>query len=202
MKKILILVFLISTIVYPQSLLHLLFGDDWVPTMDDGLQLWLQDPYATDVWNDSSANNNDITLYNAPTIGVDSLNGHNTLIFNGTDEEADAVFTLSTPLTIIIVFRSITWTTNDYLFDGATVNTPHTAQFGSSPPLYYRAEWGATGLSPAVTTTYTNWTTLTTVWQGADSYIKLNETAAVTFTSTTGSAGGVTLTANSSPIAK
>jgi hypothetical protein len=42
------------------------------------------------------------------------------ITFNGTDQYMQDAFTLDQPCMIYIVFKQVTWTSNDYIFDGNT----------------------------------------------------------------------------------
>ena len=200
------LLFLIAIPLYAQSTFFVssfLPGDDWLPTKDDSLISWYENPYDNTLWSDS-ANSNDLTLYNTPTINEDSLNEQNTITFDGVDQAGQAIFTLETPFTIIIVFRSITWTNIDYMYDGGSVNKSHALQNQAvGGTMYYQGSWTGTGNSPNVGTNvgltyYQNWFILTTTYIGAGSTVRLNEQAVGTsptgtFTSGTGDALGFTV---------
>lgn len=75
----------------------------------------------------------------AVTVGslVGALNTHNTLIFNGVNQEASGMLpSVATPLTIYIVLRQITYTAGDFLIcDGIQDITRNLLQFGVSPNI-------------------------------------------------------------------
>lgn len=198
------LLFLIAIPLYAQSTFFVssyLNGDDWLPTKDDSLVAWRQFPTATDYWTDLSGNSIDDTLNNSPTLNTANLNGHNTITLNGTDESGRARFTLNAPFTVIILFRSISWTSNDYIFDGGGVNKTYFRQNQSvGATMYYQMVWGSgsalsQNLGTNVGSTYLNWWIATAVYDTTTGYIRLNEGSKSSLSGTvgTGSALGFTI---------
>jgi hypothetical protein len=115
------------------------FGKPFNPlTYDAGnlLALYDGDTIATDpagTWGDRSANNYDLTLFNAPTLQVGAINGHDALQFDGVNQYGlSIVFAgIVNPITCYIVFKSITNVGSARVFE--TRNT-FNAIFQNNPP--------------------------------------------------------------------
>jgi len=100
-------------------------------------------------WDDVSGNGNHLkqgTDANRMTLEADG-----SILGNGVNQflKADA-FTLVQPETIYLLFKQVSWTSGDYLFDGNAVNTGLVFQTGISPNLtaYTNAEGASTNDLP------------------------------------------------------
>lgn len=153
---------------------------------------------ATDAWADQSGNGHTMTLANSPTINSASLNGHNTVTFNGTDEygtNGDAILT-SQPYTIYFVFKQVTWTANDRFFNAKGVNSAYINQSSSSPNLQMTAGTGIVKDNFTVGTFFI----ATTVWNGTSSLFRRNDDVTATANANTNTGtGGFFLCSNYVP---
>ena len=71
-----------------------------------------------------------------PTISVGSENGNTVLTFDGTDDFLSDAFGFNLPETIILMgFRQITWTANDFICDGAAGIVGAIKQVTGTPKL-------------------------------------------------------------------
>ena len=67
-------------------------------------------------WQDRTGANQ-ITFFNAPTYNAAGLNGHGTILFDGTTQYGtDTIFNLNLPLTYYLVVKQITWFNSDNIF--------------------------------------------------------------------------------------
>lgn len=124
---------------------------------------------------DQSENNRDIILYNSPTVNAASLNGLNTVTFNGIDEYGEYatgdnsdVFR-NEPYTIYIVFKVLSGTSGrvfDYPMSSyqglLNIYSANTFSLYSGVHLISN------------TATITDWMIATCVFNGANSIIKIN----------------------------
>lgn len=108
---------------------------------------------------------------------------------DGTDDCYRAVFTLAQPFTRVFCFNQISWTSNDYLLDGATNNTYYLYQQASSPGLYNSRSGAAilTLTPPALGTPFV----VTEVFDGANSKARINKGSWVTGTVSALAAAGL-----------
>ena len=127
------------------------------------------------------------------TGGGPTINADGSLTFNGTDQYMKMATTLVQPETIILVTKPISWTASHYLFDGASgVASGSVVDVISSPQIQMSAGAGAARNSNLAVGAYG---ILVATFNGASSYLQVNNTA-----QTTGDAGaknmsGLTLSA-------
>ena len=112
---------------------------DTITGLEDG------DPVAT--WPDQSGNSNDLvqaTPAKKPTYQTNEINTTLPIVrFDGTDDfmiSADA--SVTQPCTIFFVWKAITWTHLDYMFDGSNNDTTVVAQFTTTPNVLMYAGGG------------------------------------------------------------
>lgn len=181
---------LIPYVIFAQQLL--LFDDaSFIPSdVAGGIAWWDGDiGQATDGgvgwdWTDRIGSKvlNAPTADNIPTDGT--LNGHATLIFDGTNDymRVAATFAINQPSTIYVVVRQITWTNSEFWWDSKTADRMLMGQLGTTPTLkiYAGTGFAADNTDLAVNT----WGVVRVVYNGASSSIRVDNNEA-----TTGNAG-------------
>lgn len=77
---------------------------------------------------------------NQPLFKVNRANGKPTVLFDGSNDylKADA-FTLNRPTTVVLVFKQVTWTVLDYVYDGNTAASGALLQNSTTPGLQIHA---------------------------------------------------------------
>lgn len=152
------------------------------------------DPAGT--WSDQSANGFDLTLFNAPTIISPAINGHDALQFNGVNQYARRALTpvRNQPTTIYIVFKHITFTVNDRIFDGTAGTKNSLEQTGVSPNLSAIA---GVALNSNPDVILNSFDIITTVFNSINSEIRTNNNVAVIGDTGLFNDAGITLAANS-----
>ena len=142
-------------------------------------------------WADQSGAGNDL---NATTTKRPTLQGDNSLLFNGTGNVmASSNFTLNQPYSVFILFKQVTWTYQDYILDGNSGDNGALVQYptASSPSLIMYAG-GA--LTVATTDLALNtYGAVGLVFNGASSKMQVDSHAQVTGSPGTANAGGITL---------
>lgn len=100
----------------------------FTPASIYGLEAWYYQPdldYAAGTWVDQSGNTRNLTQGTAgfrPTLSaaLAELNGKYGVTFDGSDDVLEtAGFTLTQPWSVLGVFRQVSWTANEYPWDGA-----------------------------------------------------------------------------------
>lgn len=93
-------------------------------------------------WADQSGAGNDYTMgtaANQPAIVPAGLNGHDTLLFDGSNDFLESALSLpapgTTPTFRIFVVKQITWIANRSFCGGSTANTHRIRQAGASPEV-------------------------------------------------------------------
>lgn len=135
------------------------------------------------------------------TVGSQPLYGlaTRTLTFDGVDDFLKtAAFTLNQPTTVYFVGSQVTWTDNEYIFDGGTADTlilRQLANGGASPRVSLYAGNTACELD---TWAVGQKALISSVFNGASSSIRRNADTAVTGNPLTLSAGGFTLGSSAS----
>jgi hypothetical protein len=113
----------------------------FLPSNLTGLELWTRFNSGITVtgsgvsqWDDVSGNDNH--LLQAADAARPSKEADGSILFDGIAHflKADA-FTLVQPETIYILFKQVTWTGSDRIFDGNLINTGTLQQFGVTPQL-------------------------------------------------------------------
>ena len=142
-----------------------------------------------DNWPDASGNVRDLrqtTDTNRPTLNADW-----SITFDGVDNFLKAAaFTLNQPETVYFLGAQVTWTNNDYVYDGEATNSGLIFQNAVTPVLRcYAGTDVVLADSPAVNTDCV----LTVVFNGASSRIQRNNGTASTGDTGAANMGGFTL---------
>jgi len=139
------------------------------------------------LWGDKSGNGNDLvqaTETNKPTWNA------NGILFDGVDNFMKAAaFTLVQPEFIYIVFKQITWTGGEYIFDGNTASSGLLFQSGGTPNLIAS---GGTNSSKDDLTLDT-YGIARVKFNGASSTFQINEETQITGNFGANNMGGFTL---------
>lgn len=142
-------------------------------------------------WADQSGNGRDLLQ------GTDGarppLQADNSILFNGTDEFLAAAFTLNQPESVYILFNPVSFTANDRILDGATLNTGGVIQTTSTPTLRLNAGTNTAGFSGPAVGVYG---VVAAVFNGASSVQQFNNNTPVVADAGLGNMGGLTLGAN------
>jgi hypothetical protein len=126
-----------------------------------------------------------------------TLNADGSILFNGSDEflKCDA-FTLNQPETVYILFKQVTWTGGDYVYDGNGSNGMAVYQTTATPNLYQFAG-GAVNANAITTLAVDTYGVLASVFNGASSLNQLNNDSPVSGEDVgANNAGGFTLGSN------
>ena len=206
MKKFLFIFLILTISLSAQSPLLLLFDDDealYPPVLDDtNTVLWVaSDENVTkdgsdfvSVWGDKSGQDNDLLQAVGASQPLWSTDG---ILFDGTDDFMKAVaFTLEQPEQIYIVFKQITSTLFDRVFDGDANDSGVLSQQIAPPILELYA-------GSAIPTTnhlpLDAFGILRCLFNGSSSKLIVNDTAPITGDVGTADMGGFTLAAQGSP---
>lgn len=139
-------------------------ASDWSETSNNG---------ATQV---SSTTGETWTLVNTGSKPAQIV-GSAQILFDGSAHTMEAAFTLAQPCTMVGVIKQVTWTNNDYMWDGATVNTAAVYQNATTPRL--RQYGGADGTQNADLAVGA-WGVVSSVFDGASSRLQVNLNSPVT----------------------
>lgn len=140
-------------------------------------------------WDDQSGNGRHLkqgTDTNRPALQAD-----NTILFDGADNflVCDA-FTLNQPTTVYILFKQVSWTIDDRIYDGNTLNAMGFRQDSATPQINIIA--GATGpISTALAIGV--YGVVSAVFNGASSVLQVNNNTPTVGNAGAGNAGGFTL---------
>jgi hypothetical protein len=139
-------------------------------------------------WDDASGNGRHLkqgTDANRPARQADG-----SILFDGSSDslKCDA-FALNQPVTIYILGKQVTWTINEYWYDGNAANTMALFQRTTTPNVAIAA--GATPGNLAIPVD--SYCILTAVFNGASSLLQLNQDTALTGNVGAGNGGGFTL---------
>lgn len=113
------------------------------------------------------------------------------LEFDGIDDHLRAVFTANQPFTRVSLLKQISWTANDQILDGASIDATRVYQTGSSPAFLVRSVSGIITPSPAPAVG--DWFVIAEVYNGASSKVQINLNSAVTGTLGATNPGGITI---------
>lgn len=141
-------------------------------------------------WSDQSGNSRHLkqtTDTNRPALQADG-----SILFDGSDNylKCDA-FTLNQPETVYLLFKQVTWTINEAIFDGNTANSGVMFQATTTPNVAIFAGAGGVSSDPDLATD--TYGVMACVFNGASSRIQLNNNAAVNGNTGSGNMGGFTL---------
>jgi len=140
-------------------------------------------------WTDQSGLNHH--LLQATGANQPSIPGDGTLLFDGVIQFMKcAGFTLIQPETVYLRFKQVTWTSNDFVFDGDSTATGALAQRGSTPGLEIVAANSVANNTGVAVNTYAS---VACVFNGASSLIQVNNNAPTTGDIGAGNMGGFTL---------
>jgi len=139
-------------------------------------------------WADVSGNGNDLqqgTDANRPSKESDG-----SILFDGISQYLKtAGFTLNQPTTIYLLARQVTWTDQESIFDGNTLNSGRFQQITPSPNVRILAGSSVTNTEWTVNT----YAILTCIFNGASSSLRVNNNTAVAGNAGAGNMGGFTL---------
>lgn len=125
------------------------------------------------IWGDKSGNNNDLEQSNGSYQPLLTATG---ILFDGVDNTMKKVFTLNQPEMIYIVFKQITWTLYDRIFDGGVdQNTGTLQQSSTSPDLRINAGGSVSGATMPLDT----YGIARIVFNDDASKVQINESAAI-----------------------
>ena len=142
-------------------------------------------------WDDQSGNGNH--LKQATDTNRPSLESDGTILFDGVDNflKTDA-FTLDQPVSIYILGKQITWTSDRRWFDGNTLNTGTLQMSGSSGDIRIFAGAATSTVNATLDTYYV----VSSVFNSTSSVLQLNNETPVTGNAGTNNMGGFTLGAS------
>jgi hypothetical protein len=126
-------------------------------------------------WSDQSGNGRH--LLQATAINQPALQTDGSILFDGVGTFLKcSAFTLNQPETIYILFKSVSWTSLDYVCDGNAVSTGNIVQFNGTPNLVFAAALANIDFSgEAAIGTYC---AMCVVFNGASSVGRINNTEA------------------------
>jgi hypothetical protein len=139
-------------------------------------------------WADQSGNGRNAVQATGSLQPIQQADG--SLLFDGVDDFLKpTAFTLNQPVSAYILYKSITWTLNDRVYDGNASNLMALVQNPSTPQVLAFAGATGIGVSPAVGSLCV----VSAVFNNTNSVIQLNQNAPVTGTVGTNNPAGVTL---------
>lgn len=202
MRKIILMFFLFIQILFAQSnpLLILMDDEAFSPLEVSGMVAWYNGDIQPSItsgailtWADQFGSNDISTPDNAanhPDI-TNALNGHKTVLFDGTNDFMKGDFAINQPSTIYIVAKQITWTSDDTWWDGKVGDSMLLRQRGSTPELniYAGTGWAADNTDLAVNT----WGVIRVIYNGASSSIRVDDNVATTGNAGTSNSTGLAL---------
>jgi hypothetical protein len=142
-------------------------------------------------WDDSSGNGRH--LLQGTDAARPAKNADGSVLFNGTTHFLKTnAFGYNQPNTIYLLFRQISWTLNDYVWDGNILNSMRVLQNAVTPNLAY--DTGGAGLiQMANGPTIGSYGVLAVVYNGATSSGQVNQNAAATGNAGATNGGGFAL---------
>lgn len=190
--------FLSFNLFAQSDLLLLLGGDEFNPLTYDAKTIALYDgdkELTTSGWGDQSTNNYDLTFFNEPTLST--VNGHGSVLFNGTDEYGRNTSVVATyPCTYYFVVKQITWTATDYFSTSTSTSRRAIYQTGTTPNIVMASGSTISSNPDLATDTYG---VFTFVWNTSSSQIRTNLSSAVTNDAGANNSTGFYLGANATP---
>lgn len=145
-------------------------------------------------WLDSSGKGRN--LVQASGAAQPSVPGDGSLLFNGTAQVMQALFTFAQPCSIISCQKEIAWTAGRRLYDGGNVDSMLLYETSSTPnkSIFAGAQLAPSFGSPAVGAMFTSGA----VYDGVSSSIQFDAGAVTTGDAGTAVAGGITIGAGAS----
>lgn len=144
-------------------------------------------------WDDASGNGRHLKQATATNQPAKQADG--SILFDGVDNflKCDA-FTLNQPETVYVLFKQVTWSNQESVFDGNAINTGRCLQNTTTPQIALYAGSGpvASNVELAVDT----YGALAAVFNGASSVLQINSTSSAAGNAGAGNMGGFTLGAN------
>lgn len=141
-------------------------------------------------WADQSGNGNNILQ------GTDAnralLQADNSILFDGVSDFLQDAFTLDQPFSRYLLFKQVTWTSDDFIVDGVAASAL-LVQSGLTPALVMNAGNAGGSLTAIAVNTYG---VDCQVFNGASSVHQQNTTTSGAFDAGAGNPGGITLGTN------
>ena len=120
-----------------------------------------------------------------------ALQADGSILFNGTSHFLKtAAFTLNQPTTVVLVFKQVSWTGNDRVFDGVVDLSGVLYQGAATPQLWLYA---GTGVASNSNLSVGSVGVAQAVFSGAASLLQINNTTPTTGNAGAGNMGGFTL---------
>lgn len=144
---------------------------------------------AVSQWDDASGNGRHLKQSTGAAQPAKQADG--SILFDGSSDflKCDA-FTLNQPYTVYVLFKQVTWTANDRIFDGEATNSSILFQVGTTPSLsLFAGSTVAANTNLAVDT----YGAVASVFNGASSAMQVNATTTTTGNAGAGNMGGFTL---------
>lgn len=103
-----------------------------------------------------------------------TLNADGSILFDGSSQNliTDAFTALTNPVTIYALMRQISWTSNDYFWDGNTSASMGALQFGASPAI--RLQTGGAGFAGPSAPPIGTYGVICAVYNGSSSICQVN----------------------------
>jgi len=124
-------------------------------------------------------------------VSIQKITADGTIYFDGISHFLKtAPFTLNQPSSIYFLGRAVTWSANDRIFDGNASDSGGVLQVTSTPRIQLNA---GSGVANNDNYTLGAYVPMVAVFNGANSLLKVGDTAAVTGNAGAGNMGGITL---------
>jgi len=124
-------------------------------------------------------------------VSIQKITADGTIYFDGISHFLKtAPFTLNQPSSTYFLGRAVTWSANDRIFDGNASNSGGVLQVTSTPRIQLNA---GSGVANNDNYTLGAYVPMVAVFNGANSLLKVGDTAAVTGNAGAGNMGGITL---------
>lgn len=125
-----------------------------------------------------------------------AIQADGSLLFDGVDDRMTAVFTLDQPVTLYLVFKQITWSSNDYFCDGVVAQQA-IRQAGTGTTI---AQVGSLPGASDATFGLDVYGVITSVYNGASSILKVDGGTNNTGDIGVGNPGGFILGSDGAPV--
>lgn len=160
---------------------------------DESSTLTMNGDHLTKVieWKDYFESGNDLDVVSATWTQQPTLTATGVLM-DGEDQWIKGTFTLNQPITIYLVFKQVTWSRWDFVFDGNSDESGYLQQ-GSSDNSAYLVASAGTALQDDGKLALNTYGIVRVVFNGANSSLQINENTAVTGAGGSGNMGGFTL---------